>query len=105
MASINQNAYSSALPNFRNLGILLRILLLVNIVAFAAAVVKSATLGGIPVSTTHTISGAIVGVGSARRTRDVRWGVALNLVVAWVLSIPASGLIAAIFWWLGTQFL
>jgi two-component system sensor histidine kinase AlgZ len=48
MASINQNAYSSALPNFRNLGILLRILLLVNIVAFAAAVVKSATLGGIP---------------------------------------------------------
>jgi two-component system, LytTR family, sensor histidine kinase AlgZ len=48
MASINQNAYSSALPNFRNLGILLRILLLVNIVAFAAAVLKSTTLGGIP---------------------------------------------------------
>lgn len=48
MASINQNAYSSALPNFRNLGILLRILLLVNIVAFAAAVLKSPTLSGIP---------------------------------------------------------
>ena len=64
-----------------------------------------ATLGGIPVSTTHTISGAIVGVGSARRTRDVRWGVAMNLVVAWVLTIPASGLIAAFFWWLGTKLL
>jgi two-component system sensor histidine kinase AlgZ len=47
MASINQNAYSSALPNFRNLGILLRILLLVNLVAFAAAVIKSATLNGV----------------------------------------------------------
>lgn len=64
-----------------------------------------ATLGGIPVSTTHTISGAIFGVGSARRTRDVRWGVALNLIVAWVLTIPASALIAAAFWWLGKQFL
>jgi PiT family inorganic phosphate transporter len=64
-----------------------------------------ATLGGIPVSTTHTISGAIVGVGSARRTRDVRWGVAMNLVIAWVLTIPASGLIAAGFWWLGRKFL
>ena len=64
-----------------------------------------ATLGGIPVSTTHTISGAIVGVGAAHRTRNVRWGVALNLVVAWVLTIPASGLIAAAFWWLGKQFL
>ena len=47
MASINQNAYSSALPNFRNLGILLRILLLVNVMAFAAAVLKSTTLGGV----------------------------------------------------------
>ncbi len=64
-----------------------------------------ATLGGIPVSTTHTISGSIIGVGSAHRTRDVRWGIALNLVVAWVLTIPASGLIAAGFWWLGTLFL
>lgn len=64
-----------------------------------------ATLGSIPASTTHTISGVIVGVGSARRTRDVHWGVALNLIVAWILTIPASGLIAAAFWWLGTQFL
>ncbi|GBG13229.1 inorganic phosphate transporter, PiT family [Novimethylophilus kurashikiensis] len=64
-----------------------------------------ATLGGIPVSTTHTISGAIIGVGSARRTRDVRWGIAFNLVIAWILTIPASGLIAAAFWWLGLHFL
>ena len=64
-----------------------------------------ATLGGIPVSTTHTISGAIVGVGSAHRTRNVRWGIAMNLVVAWVLTIPASGLIAATFWWIGKQIL
>lgn len=64
-----------------------------------------ATLAGIPVSTTHTISGSIVGVGAAHRTRNVKWGVALNLVIAWVLTIPASGLIAAAFWWLGTQFM
>lgn len=64
-----------------------------------------ATLGGIPVSTTHTISGAIVGVGAAHRTRDVKWGVALNLIIAWVITIPASGLIAAFFWWLGTLLL
>ncbi len=64
-----------------------------------------ATMAGIPVSTTHTISGSIVGVGAAHRTRNVKWGVALNLVVAWVLTIPASGLIAAAFWWLGTKFM
>ncbi|MBM5811124.1 MAG: inorganic phosphate transporter [Gammaproteobacteria bacterium] len=56
---------------------------------------------GIPVSTTHTITGAIIGVGSARRTRAVHWGVAGNVVIAWVLTIPASGLMAAAAWWLG----
>ena len=57
---------------------------------------------GIPVSTTHTITGAIIGVGSAQRGFSaVRWGVAGNIVVAWVLTIPASALIAAIAWWLG----
>ena len=64
-----------------------------------------ATLAGIPVSTTHTITGAIVGVGAAQDVRAVRWGITMNLVVAWILTIPASGLIAAVFWWLGTQFL
>ncbi|MGH8131597.1 MAG: inorganic phosphate transporter [Steroidobacteraceae bacterium] len=58
---------------------------------------------GIPVSTTHTITGAIIGVGSTRRVRAVRWGVAGNVVIAWVLTIPASALIAAAAWWLGWQ--
>ena len=64
-----------------------------------------ATLGGIPVSTTHTITGAIVGVGTAQDVKAVRWAITFNLVVAWVLTIPASGLIAALFWYLGRSFL
>jgi PiT family inorganic phosphate transporter len=55
-----------------------------------------ATWLGIPVSTTHTITGAIVGVGAARRVSAVRWGVASNIVVAWVVTLPVSGLIAAL---------
>jgi inorganic phosphate transporter, PiT family len=60
---------------------------------------------GIPVSTTHTITGAIVGVGSSRKMSAVRWGVAGNIVWAWVLTIPASAFVAAIAWWIGTQIL
>ena len=59
-----------------------------------------ATSLGIPVSTTHTITGAIVGVGSVRRAATVRWGVAGNIVWAWVFTIPASALVAAVFYWL-----
>jgi PiT family inorganic phosphate transporter len=55
----------------------------------------AATWLGVPVSTTHTITGAIIGVGAARRTSAVRWGVASNIVVAWVLTLPAAALIAA----------
>jgi PiT family inorganic phosphate transporter len=62
-----------------------------------------ATNLGIPVSTTHTITGSIIGVGSAQRVRAVRWGVAGNIVAAWVLTIPASALIAALAWWAGWQ--
>ena len=58
---------------------------------------------GIPVSTTHTITGAIVGVGSTRRVNAVRWGIAGNVVIAWILTIPASALIAAAAWWVGWQ--
>ncbi|OAN48951.1 inorganic phosphate transporter [Magnetospirillum moscoviense] len=61
-----------------------------------------ATWLGIPVSTTHTITGAIVGVGSIRRASAVRWGLAANIVVAWVCTIPAAGLVAACFYWLVT---
>ena len=62
-----------------------------------------ATALGIPVSTTHTITGAIVGVGASKKMSAVRWGVAVNIVWAWVFTIPASAFVAAIFWWIGTQ--
>jgi PiT family inorganic phosphate transporter len=58
---------------------------------------------GIPVSTTHTITGAIVGVGAAQNARAVHWGVAGNIVIAWILTIPASATMAAIAWWVGTK--
>jgi PiT family inorganic phosphate transporter len=63
-----------------------------------------ATWLGIPVSTTHTITGAIVGVGAARRVSAVRWGVASNIVVAWVLTLPASALVATGFYELSRLF-
>ncbi|WP_284466630.1 inorganic phosphate transporter [Diaphorobacter nitroreducens] len=62
-----------------------------------------ATALGIPVSTTHTITGAIVGVGSTQRASAVRWGVAGNIVWAWILTIPASAFVAAIAYWVGLQ--
>ena len=60
---------------------------------------------GIPVSTTHTITGAIVGVGSTRNISTVRWGVAGNIVWAWIFTIPASAFMAAIAWWAGRHIL
>jgi PiT family inorganic phosphate transporter len=63
----------------------------------------AATAMGIPVSTTHTITGAIVGVGSAQKMSAVRWGVAGNIVWAWIFTIPASAFMAAIAWWIGTH--
>ncbi len=59
-----------------------------------------ATAMGIPVSTTHTITGAIVGVGSVRRASAVRWGVAGNIVWAWIFTIPASAFVAGVSYWL-----
>lgn len=64
-----------------------------------------ATSLGIPVSTTHTITGAIVGVGSSRKMSAVRWGIAGNIVWAWIFTIPASAFVAAIAWWIGKQIL
>lgn len=60
----------------------------------------STALAGIPVSTTHTITGAIVGVGAVHRLSAVRWGVAARIVWAWILTIPASALIAAFAFWM-----
>ncbi|ABX37977.1 MULTISPECIES: inorganic phosphate transporter [Delftia] len=62
-----------------------------------------ATFLGVPVSTTHTITGAIVGVGSTQRASAVRWGVAGNIVWAWVLTIPASAFVASIAYWISLQ--
>ena len=59
---------------------------------------------GIPVSTTHTITGCIIGAGAARRASAVRWQVAGNVMVAWVITIPASATVAALFYWLTTLF-
>ncbi|MGI9247151.1 MAG: inorganic phosphate transporter, partial [Steroidobacteraceae bacterium] len=56
---------------------------------------------GIPVSTTHTITGAIVGVGSSQRARAVHWGVAGGIVVAWIVTMPAAALMAAAAYYLG----
>ncbi len=60
----------------------------------------TATYLGVPVSTTHTITGAIIGVGSIRRLSAVRWGIAGRIVWAWVLTIPASAIIAAVTYWI-----
>jgi PiT family inorganic phosphate transporter len=63
-----------------------------------------ATWLGIPVSTTHTITGAIVGVGTARRVSSVRWSVANNIVIAWIITIPATAFIGALFYALSNFF-
>lgn len=60
-----------------------------------------ATHVGVPVSTTHTITGAIVGVGASRRVSAVRWGVAKDIVTAWIVTLPAAGITAAVFYYLG----
>jgi PiT family inorganic phosphate transporter len=73
--------------------------------AGGAITLFTATSLGIPVSTTHTITGAIVGVGSAQKASAVRWGVAGNIVWAWIFTIPASAFMAAIAWWVGKQVL
>jgi PiT family inorganic phosphate transporter len=62
----------------------------------SATVILTATLLKLPVSSTHVISSAIMGTGAAKRFRQVNWGVALNIVIAWVLTIPISGLLAAL---------
>ena len=63
-----------------------------------------ATWLGIPVSTTHTITGAIVGVGAARRVSAVRWGLAGNIVIAWIVTMPAAGVISAVSYWVAGLF-
>jgi PiT family inorganic phosphate transporter len=64
----------------------------------AASVIVAAAHFGMPVSTTHVISAAIMGVGSSRGARGVRWGVARRILMAWIITIPAAGLVAALTW-------
>jgi PiT family inorganic phosphate transporter len=61
-----------------------------------AAVILSASHAGFPLSTTHVISGAIMGAGAAKRISAVRWGVAGNIVVAWVLTLPAAAVVGGV---------
>ena len=68
--------------------------------AAGSVMLFSASYFGIPVSTTHTITGCVIGAGAARRAAAVRWGVARNVAVAWVITIPASATVAALFYWL-----
>jgi PiT family inorganic phosphate transporter len=73
--------------------------------ASGAATLFLATELGVPVSTTHTITGAIIGVGSVQKLSAVRWGVAGGIVWAWVFTIPCSAFVAAIAWFLGKHYL
>jgi PiT family inorganic phosphate transporter len=57
---------------------------------------------GIPVSTTHTVTGCVIGAGAARRATAVRWGIAGDVAIAWIITIPASALVGALFYWLVT---
>jgi inorganic phosphate transporter, PiT family len=67
--------------------------------ATSGAVIYVSTRYGYPLSTTHVVSGAVMGAGATKRLSAVRWGVAGNILVAWVLTIPASATVAAIVWW------
>jgi PiT family inorganic phosphate transporter len=69
-----------------------------------ATLLVSTAIAGIPVSTTHTIAGAIVGVGSTRRLSAVRWGIAGKIVWAWILTIPASAAVSAVTYLIASQF-
>jgi PiT family inorganic phosphate transporter len=69
-----------------------------------AATLFLATGLGIPVSTTHTITGAIIGVGAVNKLSAVRWGVAENIVVAWILTIPCAAFISAMAWWAARRY-
>jgi len=67
--------------------------------AASGAVIYASTKYGYPLSTTHVVSGAVMGAGATKRLSAVRWGVAGNIVIAWILTIPAAGLVSAALWY------
>jgi PiT family inorganic phosphate transporter len=67
-----------------------------------SAMLFAASYYGIPVSTTHTITGCVIGAGAARRASAVRWGIARNVMVAWIITIPASATVAAVFYYIAS---
>jgi PiT family inorganic phosphate transporter len=106
-AAISVGTYSGGWRIMRTLG--RRIFSLSPASGFSAQTVASAVmLGtahyGLPVSTTHVISSSVMGVGATRRASAVRWGVAGNIVFAWILTIPAAAGVAAIMWVMVHQF-
>jgi PiT family inorganic phosphate transporter len=72
--------------------------------AGGAIMLFAATFLGIPVSTTHTVTGSIIGVGAARKVSAVRWNIAGNIVIAWIITLPASAAVAALCYLLSKQF-
>jgi phosphate/sulfate permease len=102
--AISAGTYSGGFRIIRTLG--RRVIQLTPAGGFAAQTVASgvmiatATVFAVPVSTTHITTTSIMGVGATRRLSAVRWGVAGNIVVAWVLTLPAAGLVAALAYWL-----
>jgi inorganic phosphate transporter, PiT family len=72
--------------------------------AGGAIMLFAATYLGIPVSTTHTVTGSIIGVGAARKASAVRWNIAGNIVIAWIITLPAAALMAALYYLLSKVF-
>ena len=103
-AAISAGTYAGGFRIMRTLG--RRIIQLTPAVGFSAQTVASsvmvttATVFAVPVSTTHITTTSIMGVGATRRLSAVRWGVAGNILIAWVLTLPAAGLVAALVYWL-----
>ena len=64
----------------------------------AGAVIWGSTKAGYPLSTTHVVSGGVMGSGATRRLSAVRWGVAGNILIAWILTLPAAAVVAAVLW-------
>jgi PiT family inorganic phosphate transporter len=100
-AAISAGTYSGGWRIMRTLG--RRIFSLSPVSGFGSQTVASGVLWttaylGLPVSTTHVITSSVMGVGATRRLSAVRWGVAGNIVSAWVLTLPAAGAVAALFW-------